>query len=292
MILTKKKEEYYILMSTSIGDDVYGMAYIRELKIQSGKSIIVYCHEHKRRLIENYTDVVDDIRCYPKGYKGWVRINYSIFLIDIARKFGIYSIMPHHYIPLERNEGRSCLNIIWKDMLCFEREPMKQYPDFSKELITSIPIQNTGGGKIVILNYSSQFMSNVDLSIFEFIAEDLTKRGYVVYSNVIREQQPIKYTKALNCSIYEFYAICNHIAAVISVRSGILDLAANTNASFLVYNFPFPNKSRQYNEEWMARYTLKAWDKKNLIETLVYNKEEEIKVYQEFLKEYLNSEVP
>ena len=145
MVISKQSEDYYILMSTSIGDDVYGMAYIRELKKQSGKRIIVYCNDNKKRLIENYTDAVDEIRSYPQGYKGWVRINYSKLFIDIARKFGIYSIMPYHYIPMEDNAGRSCLDIIRKDMLRLAGSPQLQFPNFNMEPISSIPV---GGVKL------------------------------------------------------------------------------------------------------------------------------------------------
>ena len=135
-------------------------------------------------------------------------------------------------------------------------------------------------------------MQSVDISLFEYIAEDLSKKGYDVYSNVVGKQAPLSHTKELRCSIYEFYAICNHIDGVISVRSGILDLAVNTKAPFLVFNFPFPGKSKKYNEEWMARYALKAWGRENLMESLVYDREDAIRDYEKFKLKFLSCEVP
>jgi len=286
MIVRKHKDECYIIMSTSIGDDVYGMAYVRDMKEKNKKRIIVYVHEHKRKLIENY-GVVDEIRSFPKKYKGWIRINYFPSLINLGKKHGIYSIMPYHYIPMEKNNGRDCLKIIRESLLGLDFTPQIQYPDFSQEPIVSLSDIERDGNKIIILNYSSQFMKNVDMALFQAIADELTRNGFKVYTNVVGTQKPLNNTFALNCSFYELYAISNKIKAIISVRSGILDLCANTKAAFLVYNFPFPGESDLYNEEWMHRFDVSAWGKKNMIEILCKGYEQGMSAFHSFKTQYL-----
>ena len=285
--IIKKKDEIFIILTGSIGDDVYGMSYIHELKKRDNKKIIIYCLQSKRKLVENY-NVADEIRSYETGKDGWRSLNYYRRIIDIARNIGIYSILPDYYIPMEKNGKRSCLDIMKYDMLRLGDNVTIQYPDFSEEPIISIPNISEIASKTVLLNYSSKSMSQVDLSFFQTIADDLLSRGYNVFTNVVGNQRELIGTKPLNCPIYELFAICNRIKAVISVRSGILDICAHTSAPFLVYNFPFKGRSKQYNEGWCYRYKIKAWGKENVSEYFVDENVNPTQVYNTFRAQFID----
>ena len=130
-------------------------------------------------------------------------------------------------------------------------------------------------------------MSQVDPSFFQIIADDLSSKGFELYTNVVGDQTPLNGTRALNCSIYELFAICNKVRAFISVRSGILDIKKKKKTPFLVYNFPFEGRSALYNEGWCNRYNLKAWGKENIVECYVSNNSDAIEYYNSFCDTYL-----
>ena len=88
---------------------------------------------------------------------------------------------------------------------------------------------------MAILNPFSNSMEIDNELYWEEIAFYLLDKGFAVYTNVLKNQTPIKNTKPLDCNIFDLYNIVNQNKSLfISVRSGIVDFLIGSEAKFLV----------------------------------------------------------
>ena len=87
--------------------------------------------------------------------------------------------------------------------------------------------------------------------------------GYTVYTNVQKDQSPVRGTRELRCDLAEFLEIASHIPFIISVRSGLLDLAVTTNVNmFVLYSEGAINPES---------FGLAAWQCKGIIRELTFS---------------------
>ncbi len=263
-----------IVLTQHIGDDVYGLAFIHEFKKYRKKHLTLIGASTRKRLYEYYSEDYDELALInPKSTKWEIyqQIHTSRRTIKLARRFLIFSSFPYRWIPIAQNDGRNALTIIRDDMLQLPNTCKHISPNFSSEKITTIHCFDNLHNKIVILNPYSASMDEPDFSLFEEIAKMLIGMGFIVYTNVIGDQSEIKGTRPLRCSLYEFYAICNKVPLVVSVRSGILDLCISSKTNFMVYYFPIAWRKKCGSVNcFFNEYTLSAWGYRNVKE-LIYN---------------------
>ncbi len=281
------EDEVAVTMTNAIGDDIYGLAYLRAFKNIYGVKIVLYGLKSKAKLYDNYGDTIDRKVYFNKTEAEWKRIQSISMLRKLIRKsirHKIYPILMHQYYHQpEHDDGRNFLDVLGKDFfnLPISQKGIIQYPDFSKAPITTIIDFDSKKDKIVVINPYSSSMDNSMMELYERIAVYLQKLGYILYTNVIRDQEPVANTMSLDCSIFEFYAICNQIPMVISTRSGILDLVISSKTNFLVYYLPFVHNGWRFNNDvFYHRYTLKAWGTNNVTEHMV---EDEFSAYKFFI---------
>lgn len=285
----KRDDEIVVLMTPGIGDDVYGLAFLKCLKQWKSKRIVVYALESKKQLFDYYSNVIDKIVYFTKADPEWKRcqdLSQVGILRRISRKKDIYTILIYPYYHNPRyDDGRSWLRILKEDVFQFPLDVSAeiQYPNFSDIVIHTIPDFEMYKSRIVVLNPYSVSMDNSMMSLYEKIASFLLDKGYIVYTNVVGDQQAVVGSLPLNVSIFEFYAICNQIPMIISTRSGIIDLVISAKSNFLIYYFPFVNNDWQFDiKTFLHRYTLTAWNTGNVEETIYNDNQSALAVFSSF----------
>ena len=110
------------------------------------------------------------------------------------------------------------------------------------------------------MNPYSASLSQNRWSLFADIVAYLKRADYKVFTNIVGKQRPIDGSEELRCNIYEFFLIASGAAAVISLRSGILDLAVHTGVPMFVL---YENCTKKFE----AIYKLEQWEQgSNIVE--------------------------
>ena len=158
-----------------------------------------------------------------------------------------------NYISAECNyiEGLRALNIIrYAALSLYDVPDVRQV--FPKISLKTEDVQKIYDIRLpyIILNPYSNSMK-IETDVFLKIIENIKARGFHLYTNVVSSQIPLDGTKELKCSPDEFFALSAGAAAIISIRSGILDyIVSNTQKMFVLYD----------NRKYYELYSLKAWE--------------------------------
>ena len=273
----QKEREITVVLANCIGDNVYGLAFLRCIKKTTGFIVTLYAPDNMKKLVDYYADDYDHVIFVERRSFEWSRlmsISQLKWLTKVAVKNRIYPVLLHPSHFNSRVDKRDCLSILRQDvfsnLLSSRGEDVELvYPNFADEEIKSICNFEKVKGKVAILNPYSASMDNEMMSLYEKITDFLLDRGFSIYTNVIADQKEIKGSLPLRCSIYEFYAICDNVPLVVSVRSGIIDLCISAKTNFLIFYLPFKKYSWRYNHRTFYNlYTLKAWKTGNVTEHL------------------------
>ena len=277
LIRRKREDEVYVLLTYNIGDDVYGLSYVRSLKEKYHEPLTIFCRRDRQRLVESYDGSYDHIESLERSSKGWNEIwaiSNSKYLIRKAINNKIFPVLPFHYIPLGLDDGRTELDYIRTNLFNLDISSVIQYPSLPEIPITSIENFENIKQRIVVINPYSLSMDSSMFGFYNKISSFLSSEGYLVYTNVVGEQKALDHSQPLNCSIYEFYSICDKIPLVISTRTGLMDLCISAKTKFFVFYFPFGDNAYMYPKMsvFYNRFTLKAWGTNN-VEECVYQDE-------------------
>lgn len=264
LIKHKHQNEAFLITSYQIGDMIYAFAYANALnqRLKSeGKRLILYLAENRKSFLNLY-DFDFEVRLWDntdaRMMKSVQDLNFSHRHVICGLKHDIYSAIAPCILKDQKSNNKDCLEII-RNSMYFVPEAEIQYPKFDSTHVTAIANFETVKDKVAIINpYSNALKGRFE--IFDIISEYLVSKGYIVYSNVIKDQVPTKGSIPLDCSIFEFYNICNQVPLVVSIRSGIIDLAVSANTKFFVV---YPE--RRLHDGFFNIYTLKAWQTKNVI---------------------------
>ena len=269
--LTKQKnnDEAYLIASYQIGDIIYSFAYVNALCERlkgEGKRLVVYLADNRKDFLSLY-DFDFEVRYWNHNDSNMMvsvqMLNFLPRYVLKGIKNDIYTAIAPAMLKDQITNKRDCLSIIKEDMF-FVPNARIDYPHFPDNPVMSIPDLDATKDRIAVINqYSNALKDRLD--VFDEISEYLVDKGYVVYSNVVKGQIPAKGSKPLNCSIFEFYNICNQIPLVVSIRSGIIDLAISANTRFFVI---YPE--RRLHDGFFNIYTLKAWQTNNVIEEAIH----------------------
>lgn len=268
----KSEDDVIFLMSCALGDVALGMAYMKAYKEHNpDKRIILIAEEKTKPIIDAFSGYDSVVYYDKKTNKGkWYlqRFNSSKHYAIAGAKCGIVNTIP--WIKHGIQDGY-CLEMLRKD---FKLPPDAKItlptPQCASKII-SIPDFETKKRKIIVINpYMHGAETCSCMSIFEDVSNRLMQLGYVIYTNVIGNQPAVKGTRALTCSIVEFYSICNEIPLLISVRTGLLDWVISTSAKKAII---YPNT---VNSDWMRFYSIRQWSANNCEEYIQNNNEIEI----------------
>ena len=281
----KGHNEVLVIMPQLIGDVCYAMAYMRafvEKNNKEGKIVRLLLNEKRKDLIYLYNYQYDVVWLKNKS-QGLNRLQWILqrpFCIKFARENGIYSTVPFFFVKINGKVKRDGLDILRNDLLGLPGMPTIDFPNVPVIPISSIPNFDNEKNRIVIINPYSNSVRGFDLSVFEKIAENLKRRGYYVFTNVITGQQPIVGTAALNCSINELYNICKQIPLFVSVRSGIVDFCISSDVNLFILHF---NKNKMLLHDFYKVCQLSAWGKMNATEYFYDNDEHILNVFDDYM---------
>lgn len=285
--LRGKKDEIHVILNDSIGDDIYGMAYIKAFKEFTHKRIVIHCLKSRVFLINGYKGAFDYYYEYEKRSIPWRSIQYiSLYkgLIKIARLFKIYSVSPAFFVNLAGEDDRDCLTLIRDEMLRIPVDSECCLPDFSdiecSDASNGFVFSNNG----IILNTESRSINNDNSEFFAYVAKVLNEKGYDLYTNVLGNQKPIPGTKALNCGLEDFIRFASKAKAIVSVRTGLLDLVVNSKCPKFVVYFSLIMKERN-DKTFFDRYTFKAWNVNNVKEYIFTDYNKAIGEFESFMND-------
>ena len=256
----KKKNEMYILLSSIIGDSVFALALLTSIKLKYKKRIVIYADKKLKALVGLYQGY-DEVR-YIKQEIIAPLIFHSAYYMKKGIKEGIICTVP--FVLYGYKTPYNCLEL-FKIMLDLPDNHNIVFPMVSEKVIA---IQNFYqiSHKIIILNpYWSSGEECICQSLFERLSVYLKKEGFIVYTNIIKEQKVINGTLPLRCSYVEFYEIARNIPLVVSVRSGILDLIISAGCSICAI---YPEVTDE-QIRWERMFTLEQWGCDNIMEERV-----------------------
>ncbi len=255
------------ITSYALGDLVYALACIEVWhKMNPEKKIVLIADPNKKEIIESYSSF-DEVLYYGRntklGKQILVHLNGSWFYSFVGRNRGIYNTIPEQIYG--RKLGRNNLDLL-KDYLQLPNNSEIVYPKPQKVEITSIPNFGKSKDKIVVINpYSSGNTICRCTELLNKIVDVLKDKGFIVYSNIVGEQEPLNGTDPLRCDLLEMYSIADEIPLVVSVRSGIVDWIVSTNSKkFVIYR---GNSSDGFSK----MFNLKAWGIENCKEVYMEN---------------------
>ena len=282
-------DDVYILLPGLFGDFCYGMAYVGAFckkMNKEGKNVTLLVPEKRMSLLECYKGNFRIISMPSKDvkYKRSKWILQRRKCIEKAISVNILPTVPWFIIPHTDIISRDCLDILRNDIFKLGDNATIEFPQINNVPVTSIDNFYAICNRVIIINPYSNSMSNLDHSLFEAIAEELTKNGYIVYTNVVGSQLPIKGTMPLNCSVFELYNICNKIPLVISIRSGIVDFLISCHCKFFVVYFGENNTNTQ---NFFNIFKLNAWNKGTVVEFIHKNKSDSLERFNNFAKQNL-----
>ena len=282
----KKNDEIFLITSNPLGDCVYGMAYANALKENKQKKLVIISDRKRKRLIESYKidAKIISLDGASREWKWTQHLNGSRLCVLIAKKLEIYNIVPWVVCSMNKYKKSNALDLIRDKMYSLPKSAKIAYPDFSNEPITSIPNFKQNKDRIAIINPYSTSMDDVDFEFFNHISLKLLERGYIVYTNVVGSQKAVTGGSKLNCSVEEFYAICNQVPIVVSVRSGIIDFSISANTNFyIVY---FLDQFKDKGDGFAGQYALDAWKTNNVDESVYSNIESNLAHFEKYLNEH------
>lgn len=287
IVSRKLDEDLVIILSNSLGDQIYGLAYVDEIKLKNpNKSIVVISSKKFSYFLKNYVGI--DKLLYKEDLDFLTNDEIDSYICssyasEKGLKYDIYNATVAFY--------KKCYNANNPDLLYQlrshvfnideERKDDITYPIFDS--ITELSIK-PDKNKTIILNPYSNSLAGTNMLMWESIANKLNTKGYDLYTNAYGDQKTISGTKRLDCKMDEIFAICKHIKAVISIRSGFTDAIVSSNVDMVViYD--------RVDQNWRKMHSLESWNAKGRvceIETNQVSLNELINKVELFLNEAKN----
>ncbi len=271
LIADKNDDEIYLVLSNGFGDPLYGLSLLDALIDKyPDKKFIIICNSAKEKIFRTFCrDNKVILRLTSPNDETRKRLIHQTKYWNAAKEalsHGIF-IMHLNLAWLSIINSNTSLMSKFREVLDIPEEAPIKYHDLKKVVITSIPDFEKNKQKIVILNpYSSTMYTRMPL--YEALCDELLRRGYLVYTNVIEDQEVIRGSQPLKCDFCEFYSIVSEISLVVSIRSGILDLAVPSGVNmFVVY---------EYLSGFHNLYELGAWKCTGKIKSVVVREDNDI----------------
>jgi len=276
----KTETNTVIVLTTLIGDSIYGLSVLDAYKEKTGKQITVVGNEKLAYVLQSYASI-DRLILLPakdEKYKLIKDFLRSPKLSNSALHEGIINANPYLYM-----EEKKPLYYLLGTVFGLNEEYPITYHALKEQEVVSIPEFEQRKNQIVILNPYSNSVKYVTDSIWNDIADVLTAHNYKVYTNVIGEQVAVKGTEPLRCSLEELYSIACGARMIVSTRSGILDLLIPSGVDILAI---YENTRDKFNK----MYALSAWKAKGRIHEEIVRKGTDITRIVSELNKFIGTE--
>lgn len=267
LLLVKKRNQIILAPTSAIGDTLYIFSFFNSLgewAEKKNKKILFFSSDRYKDIVETYKKPNERIKVVYLKHLGFSHLLLQMiggckdhFLLNsFSRKCGIFAPIPNIYKDFfartyrpqgSRHQLAHILGVSLTPVSLHNLPavPVKSIADFEKNK-----------DKICVLNPYSYSMYT-SLPLFEKLAEELKKNGYIVYTNIVKGQKVIEGTFALDCDLRELYSISKQIPLIVSLRSGILDYLIPSDINmFVVYNrwkVSFIQDEDYFLEEWQPK---------------------------------------
>lgn len=282
IIQDKKDNDIYLAAYHSLGDTLYALSVIKAIHEKYPDKKIVVAGNGRFEEIFSSINNIDKLILF-KGKK--LRQLHSILsfpsLVEESSKHGIINMHVSKYYEQYRRilNDRRAMNIYRKIFDLPENAPITYH------LMKTIPVSSIENfdaikSRTVIINPYSISMP-CTMTIYESMCDELVRRGFKVFTNVVGSQQALKGSEPLRCSIQELYSIACNIPLVVSIRSGILDLMIPSGISmFVVYD---------HTSDFMKEtYRLDGWESKCRIHEVIVDTDEDLTALPEKFSVFLD----
>ncbi len=223
----KYKNDMYIVLLPGLGDTIFALSFYSALKKSNKTGNIVIVSDDKNvGFVSKYG--INRIIPYGSSRKAILDFNENYLVSKIARKYTVINTNPYLYY---KGKKESCALTLLKESV-YQLKNLDTQPDFPLTLRDKN--NKACEEKYMIINPYSASLSQKRWHLFNKVVDFLKRANFRVFTNVVGKQKPIDGSEELRCNIYEFFSIASNAAGIISLRSGILDLAIHSNVPMFV----------------------------------------------------------
>ena len=181
---------------------------------------------------------------------------------------------PWHFLDIQHLNAETHLQSLPYTLSAETRKKLFPEPDMQNRCIILSPYEQT---------YLSIGEPRLPMSFWEDLAEELTRRGYVVFTNCDGERETaIRNTRVFFPPLTELSGALDYAGNCISVRSGFTDWASSTQTAKMVVLYPSENFHALYRMDVM-------WEKMNVIE-IIYDLSKLQELHQKLIDSFSDTE--
>ncbi len=231
--LHKHPECIYFVAPYGIGDTLMLAGLMREYKKLNHIGKICFVVKNSHRDLAAMFDAVDEVIADDKMVK-----YLKAFAVNM-RKFVFANFRYGHFI-LEFGwpepglmmgvKGVSLLDVYKRAVLNLPLDTKVESPKLfmDKKEIEKFAEKYPADRRVAVLMPYAVTIENLDPAFWEKIAAELNRKGYTVYTNIIKDTEPvIPGTEGMILSLKELYCLASvNKWACVALRSGICDLLA------------------------------------------------------------------
>ena len=240
-------ETLYVLCPAGIGDTLYVAAYAKAVK---------KCHTDMKRICL----ITKEIQaCIGSFFEGVDEVIASDQLVD---QLDLYSITTKTWYLNNYIYGHFKKNLCQTFDIEYNENSNLEILKYYKEIILKIPdksimdsfqyklnISDKGHMRFIILIPYANTAKMLPEKFWEEIAKLFIKNNFVVYTNIKGNMEvPISGTQAICESIYDMVGVCSRARLVLSIRNGMCDVLAMSNASLVILD-----TDQEFYERWNTK---------------------------------------
>lgn len=226
MLKSKRDDEVYLILGGAIGDNVYGLAYLDELRKKlPDKKFIAFSTKLNSNILKTYKGI-DDVNLSGEVHGNLCKLLHSGMSLHVLwhySELNLFVPIPFYYDDVRRSSRKANLFNL-RRIFNLPEDAQITYHNLPKVPVKAIEKFERIKNRVVIIHPYPHYKQKYNEDIYIPVCEELKLRGYIAFTNVIREQMPVKGTEALRCSIEELYSIACDIPLIVGERGGIFDL--------------------------------------------------------------------
>lgn len=228
---TFSRDKYYIVCPYGLGDTLYIAALVRELKRQHKISMVCLIVKNSHKAITEMFSSIDEVIVSDK----------------LVEKLNVYSIATETWKLKNYLYGHFKKNIM---QINYEEYDEKKYSmiDLYKKKVMNLSdssnldtisyekcsIEEKISEKSIILAPYSHTAKQLSVGFWEKVANSFLNKGFDVFTNVAKDEVPIKGTKELCVDLKYIPKYAEMSKLVLSIRSGLCDILAFTNTKLII----------------------------------------------------------
>lgn len=228
LLKLRNPDEIMINLAGHWGDIVLGLLYVDQYKLETNQKIVCVVDEKYKEFAQSYN--IDRIITHKSNTLTHM-YKYVGSIKEWRNKKGnrIFLGTP----PTYSNFKGYHIQEVMRDIIYNVSQDNPTFPTLPNIPITTIPNFEENKNRIIIFNPYSASHKNI-FPLCQALADSLQDTDYILYTNVVGNQQPLQGTTPLNCSMFEFFNIAQQAKLFVSVRSGIVDTLCGTNSNLVV----------------------------------------------------------